>query len=450
MEKEKRTIQGYEEIYSVRLGGGDIILAENPKAEDRYMVCDHSWDNPLGLDEYSNGTGSADYLEIMKEFINRLSGRVISLETERETRGIPLQTLTAADCEPGGMDTSLKDRVVVIKSDRLAPEYRSVDHQLTLCTGGFGAEPHTRGQSVFCRDLFSGKQVRWQRKDILGTVPYERLPGWARINSDALRKSAEKEAEIPILMDKNRFWQIIDAARKKAGRWQDMYLPLRDALAALNEPDIIRWKHIFNEYQTLSYKPKLWAAAWAMHNGCSDDGFEDFRGWLIAQGKEVFLKALANPDSLADSDAVRAFAREKAESEFEPSTGYIESADFEGMIYIASGAYENRPGYRGDDFYDRLDENALTEKEKADIAADIIYAPDIDAKWGGLDTPREKVWEEVKALCPKLYKAFHEPDSIETAPVGKESVLEKIRSDRKTTEKNKPKKEKSRKDRQEH
>jgi hypothetical protein len=171
---------------------------------------------------------------------------------------------------------------------------------------------------------------------------------------------------------------------------------------------------------------------------------------LIAQGKEVFLKALADPDSLADSDAVRAFAREKAESEFEPSDGYAESADFEGIQYVAGAAYENRPGYRGDEFYDRLDENALTGKEKADIAADIAYAPDIDAKWGGLDTPRKKVWEELKTLCTKLYKAFHEPDSIETVPVGNESVLEKIRSDRKTTEKNKPKKEKSIKDGQEH
>ena len=34
--------------------------------------------------------------------------------------------------------------------------------------------------------------------------------------------------------------------------------------------------------------------------GCSDDGFIDFRAWLIAQGKEVYMNALRDPDTLAD------------------------------------------------------------------------------------------------------------------------------------------------------
>ena len=37
-----------------------------------------------------------------------------------------------------------------------------------------------------------------------------------------------------------------------------------------------------------------------MMEWCSDDGFIDFRAWLIAQGKEVYLSALKDPDTLAD------------------------------------------------------------------------------------------------------------------------------------------------------
>jgi hypothetical protein len=33
--------------------------------------------------------------------------------------------------------------------------------------------------------------------------------------------------------------------------------------------------------------------------GCSDDGFLDFKGWLVSRGEKVFEAALAKPDSLA-------------------------------------------------------------------------------------------------------------------------------------------------------
>lgn len=33
-----------------------------------------------------------------------------------------------------------------------------------------------------------------------------------------------------------------------------------------------------------------------MMNGCSDDSFDYFRGWFIAQGKDVYMDALAEPD----------------------------------------------------------------------------------------------------------------------------------------------------------
>lgn len=34
--------------------------------------------------------------------------------------------------------------------------------------------------------------------------------------------------------------------------------------------------------------------------GCSDDGFEYFRGWLIAQGRSYFEAALADPERAAE------------------------------------------------------------------------------------------------------------------------------------------------------
>jgi hypothetical protein len=42
-----------------------------------------------------------------------------------------------------------------------------------------------------------------------------------------------------------------------------------------------------------------WGAAYLANGGCSDDGFDYFRGWLIGQGRKVYETVLADPDSLA-------------------------------------------------------------------------------------------------------------------------------------------------------
>ena len=57
-----------------------------------------------------------------------------------------------------------------------------------------------------------------------------------------------------------------------------------------------------------SYREDLWGAAYLINGGASDDGFEYFRGWLMTQGRAVFARAVADPDSLAELPAVPAAA----------------------------------------------------------------------------------------------------------------------------------------------
>ncbi|MFE0491889.1 DUF4240 domain-containing protein [Streptomyces griseoaurantiacus] len=52
----------------------------------------------------------------------------------------------------------------------------------------------------------------------------------------------------------------------------------------------------------------LRAAAHLVSGGCSDDGFDYYRGWLIAQGREVFETMVAGPDALAGPPLVQASA----------------------------------------------------------------------------------------------------------------------------------------------
>jgi hypothetical protein len=180
-------IQNYDFTYSIRIGGTNVILAENKAADMPYLVCERNWNNPLGADEFKNALAGDNFLEMMRLFADRVSGRVAALEEERSARGIPFETLSAADCVPDGLASDMEGKVCVLKPEKLAPEYRGIDYQLVLVTGGFGTSPAARGHKVFCTDLYTGKQESFRRDAIAGVFPEDRLPDWAREKLTALR-----------------------------------------------------------------------------------------------------------------------------------------------------------------------------------------------------------------------------------------------------------------------
>ena len=81
---------------------------------------------------------------------------------------------------PGIGRGSIENNVVAIRADCLRPEYRTADKQLVLITGGFGSHANSRGRAVYTTNLYSGKESRWNREDILGIVKPEYMPDWAK------------------------------------------------------------------------------------------------------------------------------------------------------------------------------------------------------------------------------------------------------------------------------
>jgi hypothetical protein len=79
----------------------------------------------------------------------------------------------------------------------------------------------------------------------------------------------------------------------------------------------------------------LWQAAYLIEGGCGDDGFMDFRDGLVLQGRAVFTRAVADPDSLADVPVIRAMAADK---------GWV---GFESLSYLVRRAYEQVMGEVG-------------------------------------------------------------------------------------------------------
>jgi hypothetical protein len=175
------------------------------------------------------------------------------------------------------------------------------------------------------------------------------------------------------------FWQLIAEARQRAN--EDPYEicnQLSALLLARDAADIIEFQRIFDRLFFASYRADLWGAAYLMNGGASDDGFDYFRGWLIAQGQKVFEAAMVNPDSLAE------IISDNAEADF----GF-EDGD---MLGVALRAWETKTGNNDYDYHTIFGSAGklppLGEFEWSNDAGDI---------------------DEIKGqrLYPRLWRKFH-------------------------------------------
>lgn len=99
-------------------------------------------------------------------------------------------------------------------------------------------------------------------------------------------------------MKLDEFWDHIEAASRDDAEAQ--VEKLVDRLADLPPDEIIDFAYWWQTKLCESYGRSLWGAAYLINGGCSDDGFQYFREWLLLQGRDVFQAAVADPDSLAE------------------------------------------------------------------------------------------------------------------------------------------------------
>jgi hypothetical protein len=110
-----------------------------------------------------------------------------------------------------------------------------------------------------------------------------------------------KPTHKPAPMDDNTFWSIVDSAVSPNKAESDYnYDKLENRLRQMSAEEILGFGAAMQRAVNDACDWKLWGAAYLINGGCSDDGFEYFRGWLIAQGSAIYRQALFDPDSLAD------------------------------------------------------------------------------------------------------------------------------------------------------
>lgn len=104
-------------------------------------------------------------------------------------------------------------------------------------------------------------------------------------------------------MTLDHFWALVEKVHRDSGGDMDRKCELLEAeLRRLPLDEVCSFHKHFDQCEDRAYSWELWAAAYIIGGGCSDDSFSDFRATLISMGRQTFEQTLANPESLADMD----------------------------------------------------------------------------------------------------------------------------------------------------
>lgn len=200
------------------------------------------------------------------------------------------------------------------------------------------------------------------------------------------KSAAAKGQCLPLITEvtPDTFWTLLaqaktacDGNQRAAAYW------LTERLLSMGPEQALNFHSIMHGYMDLADKYGLWNAATLIHeDGCYTDGFEDFRAWLIFQGKETYLAALKDPDSLADVPVC-------AE----------DGCRFADLPYVGSTAYARLTDRMAFDDISPADQQHMATKLKKGI----VYG-------AGIEYPYE--WSEVAAYLPRLTAQHLTPEEL--------------------------------------
>lgn len=84
------------------------------------------------------------------------------------------------------------------------------------------------------------------------------------------------------------FWELIDSARMESQANSEFLENLTAKLEVFGLREIRKFQAILDKKLTLANTWDLFALAFISRGGCSDDEFDYFRGWVVAQGEPNF------------------------------------------------------------------------------------------------------------------------------------------------------------------
>jgi Protein of unknown function (DUF4240) len=168
------------------------------------------------------------------------------------------------------------------------------------------------------------------------------------------------------LMDEDQFWRIIQTTKNNSnGDYEQQQEELANELHKLTPNEIVLFGNRFRFFRGQANTWELWGAIYLIQGGCGDDSFNDFREWVIGQGRDFYYKTIKDPESLIEMD-----------EEINQDT------DFEGLGYVYSTVFKDLTGQKME----------YTFKEKHDTTGQ---------EW-------EEEGDDLKNMFPRLYAKYSE------------------------------------------
>jgi hypothetical protein len=208
---------------------------------------------------------------------------------------------------------------------------------------------------------YSGLGFIRQAKARIGML----LGGWTGPAREELPEEPEFEEEVPdepAPMREGEFWAVIarinELVAESGCDWDFRRGALMMETCKMSAGEIMAFDDHLHRKMNAAYGWPLWAAAYIIHGGCSDDAF------MVFLGRDIYEVALSDPDSLTALDDET-----------------LKSTLFEGLLYIAPQTFEEKTG--------------------AELAR-AVHGP---------DEPAGQEWDEddkaaLAALCPRLWERF--------------------------------------------
>lgn len=192
MDTDKRMAGDYEITQSILIGDKEVVFGIDDNNPEHPYLCAFYESNEI-IGKYDSCMVGNDYVELMLLYAKRITEQCEKLREAEQAVTVPRDTITADMCAPVSYEESIKDKVVVIRPEVLRPEYQTADNQLVYAYGGFGTEANSRGDAVFIVNLYSGKESRINRRDVLGIM--NELPDWAKERESIIRAERTKETK---------------------------------------------------------------------------------------------------------------------------------------------------------------------------------------------------------------------------------------------------------------
>ena len=182
------TIDGYMVIHSFFVGEKNVIVAENLKADYRY-VCAYLEENEV-FSQFTDCALSNDYLEIMTLYCDRAKEQVENCKAQ--SLG-DKTVITPEMCRKLNEGETYKGKVVALKTDSLRREYENAENQLFYAVGGNGINPNGLGTKVYGYNLATKAHYYNRNYNIIGVVKDECLPEWAKTKLTEIKKDIKNK-----------------------------------------------------------------------------------------------------------------------------------------------------------------------------------------------------------------------------------------------------------------